>query len=67
MIRRSEHRFADKIMRHVDTLARDRTQNRCPFLLIARRLAKRSAAWQVVPRMIRQVDRFAEQKITRRW
>jgi len=34
-------------------------------LLIARRLAKRSAAWQVVPRMIRQEDRFAEQKIMR--
>jgi len=35
-------------------------------LLIARRLAKRSATWQVVPRMIRQVDRFAEQEIMRR-
>jgi hypothetical protein len=34
-------------------------------LLIARRLAKRSPAWQVVPRMIRQEDRVAEQKIMR--
>jgi hypothetical protein len=36
MIRRSGNRFADKIMRHFNKLARDRTQNRYPLLLIAR-------------------------------
>jgi hypothetical protein len=36
MIRRSGHRFADKIMRQVKYLARERTQNRRPILLIAR-------------------------------
>src|SRR5215211_4687016 len=36
MIRRSGNRFADKIMRHFNTLARDRRQNRSPLLLIAR-------------------------------
>jgi hypothetical protein len=44
MIRRSGNRFADKIMRQINKLARDRTQNRYPpriksgagFLLIAR-------------------------------
>src|SRR2546423_4758679 len=35
MIRRSGNRFADKIMRY-SILARDRTQNRYPLLLIAR-------------------------------
>jgi hypothetical protein len=37
MIRRSGHRFADKIMRQINKLARDRTQNRYPLLLIARK------------------------------
>ena len=36
MIRRSGNRFADKIMRQINELARDRTQNRYPLLLIAR-------------------------------
>jgi hypothetical protein len=35
MIRRSGRRFAEKIMRHL-WLARDRTQNRLPLLLVAR-------------------------------
>jgi hypothetical protein len=35
--RRSGNRFADKIMRNLNKLARDRTQNRYPLLLIARR------------------------------
>ena len=34
MIPKSGIRFSEKIMRHVK-LARDRTQNRCPLLLIA--------------------------------
>jgi hypothetical protein len=37
MIRRSGHRFADKIMRQINKLARDRTQNRYSLLLIARK------------------------------
>jgi membrane protein len=36
MIRRSGNRFADKIMRQINKLARDQAQNRCPLLLIAR-------------------------------
>jgi len=36
MTRRSGNRFADKVMRHFNKLARDRTQNRYPLLLIAR-------------------------------
>jgi hypothetical protein len=36
MIRRSGIHFTEKIMRHVNKLARDRTQNRHPLLLIAR-------------------------------
>src|ERR1044072_1194837 len=36
MIRRSGHRFADRIMRQRNFLARDRTQNRFPLLLVAR-------------------------------
>ncbi len=36
MIRRSGNRFADKIMRDFKMSARDRAQNRCPLLLIAR-------------------------------
>src|SRR3954451_1456417 len=36
MIRRSGNRFDDKIMRHINKLARDRTQNRYPLLLISR-------------------------------
>jgi hypothetical protein len=31
-------RFGDKIMRHFNILERDRTQNRIPLLLIARRI-----------------------------
>src|SRR4029077_7616438 len=37
MIRRSGNRFADKILRQILNLARDRTQNRYPLLLITRR------------------------------
>jgi predicted secreted protein len=36
MIRQSGNRFADKIMRQINKFARDRTQNRCPLLLLAR-------------------------------
>jgi hypothetical protein len=38
MIRQSGIRFGDKIMRHFNILERDRTQNRIPLLLIARRI-----------------------------
>jgi hypothetical protein len=38
ILRRGD-RFADKIMRQSNTLARDRMQNRHPLLLVARRAA----------------------------
>src|SRR3954468_13258525 len=46
MIRRSGYRFADKIMR-LSKLARARTQNRCPLLLVAR--LRRNAALTSAP------------------
>ena len=51
MIRRSGNRFADKIMRQLNKLARDRTQNRCPLLLIAR--------WRAVDAKAAMEDRCA--------